>query len=173
MPFRYGDQWVSFDRHVKLYCKGLHPNISMIQGAAILGDLFCHLHFVWCVLRHQSCSCRRLRQLQGPGPFFLPIMIMFTKAWPSNLERYNFKKYFYRLSANSDSCGCSGMSVELSWLLRTGFLLLQLASQLVETESERQKVLSAAFSLLDDQVQNLGRSTSWWTLILFDDLVRE
>ena len=42
-------------------------------------------------------------------------------------------------------------------MLRTGFLLLQLASQLVEAESERQKVLSAAFSLLDDQVQNFGR----------------
>lgn len=52
---------------------GLHPNISMIQGAAILGDLFCHLHLVWCVLRHQSCSCRRLRQLQGPGPFFFSL----------------------------------------------------------------------------------------------------
>lgn len=42
-------------------------------------------------------------------------------------------------------------------MLRTGFLLLQLASQLVEVESERQKVLSAAFSLLDDQVHILGR----------------
>lgn len=100
--------------------------VIFVQGITVFGDILRDLHLVRCLLHHQSCSCRCLRQLQGPGT---------------------------QISSGKLNSGAKSSLIVIRFLL-----LLQLANLMVEAESARQEVLSAAFDLLDEQVQKASAS---------------